>query len=382
MRVLHVITGPLGLGGAEVMLCRLLQGWGHEGTSHEVVCLTRLGVVAARIRQLGVRTHALNMSRVPDPRALWRLTRLMAGFRPDVVQTWMYHADLLGGMAAKLEGGAKIVWGIHNNALDPGAHRTTRWTISLCARLSHHVPDRIVCVSRAAKDLHAAAGYAPEKFVVLPNGFDLAQFRPDVASRREVREELGLGEAEVVIGLVARTHPQKDHGTFLRAASILARQRPEVRFLMCGEGVTIANRDLRCAAAEAGLVDRVQMLGKREDVQRVMSAFDIGTLSSTSEAFPLVIGEAMACGVPCVVTDVGDCAFLVGETGLAVPAQNPEALARAWERLVDEGPDGRRRRGAAARDRIARNFSLGRVAQEYASLYRQILDGDGQQLAG
>jgi glycosyltransferase involved in cell wall biosynthesis len=373
MRILHVITGPLGLGGAEVMLHRLLAASDLESSTHEVVCLTEAGVVADRIRALGVKTHALGLRRLPDPRALARLARLMTAFRPDVVQTWMYHADLVGGVTAALATDAKIVWGIHNNALDPGAHRTTRWTVRVCARLSRRIPDRIVCVSRASAELHAAAGYAREKLVVLPNGFDVRRFRPDPAARRELRRELGLEDAHVVVGLVARIHPQKDHLTFVRAAELLAARRPDVRFLLCGLGTSPPDPPLAAAIARAGLEERMLLLGRREDVQRVMCGLDVGTLSSTSEAFPLVVGELMACGVPCVVTDVGDCAFLVGDTGLAVPPRDPQALARAWEALVDEGAEARRQRGLAARDRIARHFDIARIAGEYDRLYREAL---------
>jgi glycosyltransferase involved in cell wall biosynthesis len=375
MRILHIITGPLGMGGAEVMLQRLIEASDLDEATHEVVCLRQLGVVADRIRELGIKTHAMHMTRLPDPRAMLRLMRQIAEFDPDVVQTWLYHADLIGGLAAKLAGGAKIVWGIHNNALDPQGHRTTRWIMAASARLSRRVPDRIVCVSHASMNLHVAAGYARERFIVIPNGFDVGQFRPDATDRRRVREQLGVAPAEVVIGLIARTHPQKDHPSFLRAARTLAGRHAGARFLLCGEGTTAANGELVRAIAEAGLTDRVQLLGPRGDVHRIMNAVDIGALSSTSEAFPLVIGELMACGVPCVVTDVGDCAFLVGDTGLVVPARDPEALARAWEALILEGADGRRRRGLAARARIAAHFTLPRIAEAYSALYRRLLEG-------
>lgn len=374
MRVLHVIT-DLGLGGAEVMLHRLLEATAPGCGSSEVVSLTDLGVVAERIERLGVRIRAIGMTRIPNPVRLLRLRRVVEEVRPDVVQTWMYHADLLGGVAARWAGGCRVVWGIHNNALDPVAHRTTRLAVALGARLSRRVPDAIVCVSSAARDLHVGLGYAPEKMVVLPNGFDLARFRPDEADRRDVRRELGVGDETVLVGLVARVDPQKAHGTFVRAAGLLARRRPDVRFLLCGAGTTRANEALVAAIRHEQVLDRFLLLGQRTDVHRVMNALDVGTLSSTSEAFPLVVGECMACGVPCVVTDVGDCRLLVGDTGLVVPARSPEALARAWEELAAAGPEARRRRGRAARDRIAARFDIASVAAEYAGLYERLLAG-------
>ncbi len=373
MRVLHVITALNG-GGAEMMLHHLLRASDPEMTQ-EVVSLTDRGIVGDQIEQLGVRTHALGMRRVPSPARMLRLVRLIDDFRPDVVQTWMYHADLLGGLAARLAGGARIFWGLHNGTLDSRkTRRTTRWTVALCARLSHRIPDGIVSVSRAARDLHVRSGYDARKFVFIPNGFDLAQFRPSVVTRREVRQELRLDEAATVIGLIARVDPQKDHATFIRAAALVARRRTDVRFLLCGDGATPENGDLFRTISETGLPDRFLLLGRRRDVPRIMNAIDVGTLSSAyGEAFPLAIGEAMASGVPCVVTDLGDCAHLVGDTGRVVRPRDAEALARALDELVAIGPEGRRRLGVAARERIAEHFSLPRIVEAYAALYRGTL---------
>jgi glycosyltransferase involved in cell wall biosynthesis len=378
MRVMHVITG-LGLGGAESMLYRMLEASDPAELSQEVVSLKDLGALGEPIQRLGIPTHALGLSRRPSPLKLLRLARLMRTFDPDVVQTWMYHADLIGGVAAKLSSRARIVWGIHNSTLDPThTRRTTHWTMAACARLSTQVPDAIVSVSRSSRDLHVAAGYAARKFEVIPNGFDLAQFRPDPAQRRQLRSELGLPDDAVVIGLVARVEPQKDHENFVRAAGVLARRHSEARFLLCGTGATWENASLSGALAREGLRDRFLLLGRRNDVCRVMTALDVGTLSSAwGEAFPLAIGEAMACAIPCVVTDLGDCAELVGDTGWVVPPRDPVTLAQAWEACVRLGPEGRRRRGMAARERIAASFSLPRVVERYVSLYRRVTQAPG-----
>jgi glycosyltransferase involved in cell wall biosynthesis len=375
----HVITGPLGTGGAEVMLHALIQASDPERTWHEVISLTDLGCVADRIRELGVRTRPLGMSRnrfrIPNPVKVLRLAGLIRELRPHVVQTWLYHADLIGGVAARLAGGCRVFWGIHNSTLDAThTRRTTRWTVAVCARLSRAVPDGVVSVSRAARDLHVAAGYDARKFTVIPNGFDLARFRPDPGARHAARAELGLPEEAVVVGLVARLDPQKDHRNFIRAAALLASRRPHARFLLCGEGAAPGNGELVREIAEHGLLDRFLLLGRRSDVPRIMNALDVGTLSSAfGEAFPLAIGEAMACGVPCVVTDLGDSAYLVGDTGRVVPPRDPGALARAWEALVDAGPEGRHALGRAARDRVADRFGLPRVVDAYAQLYRSAL---------
>jgi glycosyltransferase involved in cell wall biosynthesis len=375
MRVLHVITG-LDLGGAEVMLERLVRT--YREASHEVVSLIDLGIVADRIAGAGVRTRALHMRRTPNPTPLLRLARMIREYRPDVVQTWMYHADLIGGLAAKVAGSTKIVWGIHCSTLDRQAHLTTRCIVAALARLSHRVPNHIVCVSRAARTLHVDLGYEASKFTIIPNGFDLEEYRPDSAARIEARQALGVPDDITLIGLVARVEPQKDHQNFIRAAAELVRRSSDVRFLLCGAGATPDNRELARALAQHRLSSRFQLLGRRTDVPRVLRGLDLATLSSGwGEAFPLVIGEAMACGVPCVVTDVGDCAELVGDTGRTVAPRDPVALARAWEELVLAGAEARARMGAAARRRIETSYGLASVAAQYDRVYRRVMGSAG-----
>jgi glycosyltransferase involved in cell wall biosynthesis len=378
--VLHVIT-DLRVGGAEMMLHRLLQTAELKDYSHEVLSLTEVGPVGERLRRLGIATRALGLRRVPDPVRLIRLARYVKRMRPALVQTWMYHANLIGGLAAKLTRGVPVVWAIHSSALDPKTtHRTTLFVVALCAWLSRWLPDRIVAVSRTSRDHHVRTGYEARKFIVLPNGFDLQQYRPDSATRREARAELGVDEDQILIGLVARIDPVKDHLGFVRAAALLAKRHPGVRFLFCGDGTTPSNQELAFAIDQAALRDRFLLLGAREDVPRIMNALDIATLCSASgEAFPLVVGEAMACGVPCVVTDLGDCAHLVGDTGKVVPTRDPEALAGAWEELVRLGSLGRQGLGVRARTRIETHFSLKRVASDYAAIYRDLLGGTAQE---
>jgi glycosyltransferase involved in cell wall biosynthesis len=381
MRVLHIITGPLAFGGAEVMLYRLIAASRSGEMSHEVMSLTELGVVADQIRELGVPTHALGMPRnrfrIPDPLKLMRLVAFIRASRPDVVQTWLYHADLLGGLAAKLAGGPRIFWGLHNSTVDKvHTRRTTRWTMAVCAKVSRRIPDGIVTVSRTARDLHVAAGYDPGKFVFIPNGFDVTTLRPDAEVRRRARAELGLPEGAIAIGMVARFDPQKDHPNFIRAAAVLAPRLAGVRFVLCGLGAAPDNAALLRLLTEHGVQDRFHLLGRRSDIPRVMNALDVCTMTSSyGEALPLAIGEAMSCGVPCVVTDVGDSAYLVGDSGRVVPPRDSSALAAAWESLARLEPDARRRLGLAARERIAQRFALARVVEQYADLYRRALGG-------
>jgi glycosyltransferase involved in cell wall biosynthesis len=375
VKIAHVITG-LNTGGAETMLYKLLSGMDRGTFEARVVSLTDVGPVGEKIRALGVPVRALGMRRgVPDPRGVWQLTRWLKEDKPNLVQTWMYHADLVGGLAARLAGNIPVVWGVRHSNLDPGGNkRTTIWTAKACARLSHRLPIRIVCCSETSRAVHTELGYAHKKMVVIPNGFDLTAFKPDPAARESVRQELGISKDALLIGLVGRFDPQKDHRNFVAAAARLSAAYPEVHFPLCGDGATWDNAELAGWIEAAGIRQRFHLLGRREDMPRLTAALDIASSSSSyGEGFPNIIGEAMACGVPCVVTDVGDSAFIVGDTGLVVPPRDPDALATAWRKLIELGPEGRRRLGAVARRRVEERFSLPTVVSQYQKLYRGVI---------
>jgi glycosyltransferase involved in cell wall biosynthesis len=285
----------------------------------------------------------------------------------------MYHANLVGALAARLAGNVPVVWGIHHSVLDPRVDkRRTMFVNRACALLSGKFPARIVFCSQAAVRIHKELGYHTKRLEVIPNGFDLEQVKPDPAARASVREELGVPAEALLIGMAARFHPYKDHRNFLRAAGQLRRKMPEVQFLLCGMNVDWQNAQLAAWIQEEGLRGCVHLLGARRDVSRLFAAMDIATTSSVSEAFPIAIGEAMACGTPCVVTDVGDSALIVGDTGHVVPPGDPQALAQAWGRLIEAGPEMRCRLGMAARRRIQQHFALPSIVERYQAVYSEL----------
>jgi glycosyltransferase involved in cell wall biosynthesis len=213
-------------------------------------------------------------------------------------------------------------------------------------------------------------GFDESKMSVIENGFDLSRFVPDRTSTEDVRKELGLPADGSLIGMAARYHPQKDHANFVRAASILAWKRQDVDFLLWGNNVDDSNLDLAGLVQSVDLQDHVHMLGLRMDGQRLFSALDIATLSSAyGEAFPQVIGEAMAWGVPCVVTDVGDSARIVENTGRVIPPRDPQALAKAWDELLSMPEAERTGLGLSARERIKNLFSLETATKKYSQIY-------------
>ncbi len=372
--VTHIITA-LDPDGAEKMLYRLVSAMDGTRFENEVISLTDLGPMTEKLQAAGIRVRALGMTRgSANPYYLAKLAGWLRKMpAQQIIQTWMYHADLVGGLAAKLAGCAGLVWNIRHSELHPGVDkRHTIWTAKACAMLSSRLPRRIICASEASRTFHEKLGYAHDRMEVIPNGFDLDLFRPDGNARDAVRRELGVGPSTLLIGYVARKHPVKDHRTFLEAAGLLHKQFPDVRFVLCGDGATQDDADLKNWSEMAGVRDACFFFGRRDDIPHVINAFDLATSSSTSEAFPNALAEAMACGVPAVVTNVGDSRSILGETGSVVPPRDPKALAQAWAALIQAGPDIRSRLGEAARARVQSHFSMPTVVRAYETLYTDI----------
>lgn len=372
---MHVIVG-LNIGGAELMLGRLIEIHRRRqgGIEHHVISLTTVGVLGAQMRGAGISVTALGMkSALQAPLALLRLIRLVRHWRPDVVQTWMYHADLLGGVGARLAGCRHVIWGIRTTDIAKGGSRATAVVRWLCARLSCRVPHTIVCAAGAARRLHAALGYCADRMVVIPNGFDLTRLQaaaPDVAA---LRRTCGLEGDVLVVGTLGRFNAVKDQQNFVRAAGVLARQYSGLRFLMVGRGCDAANPVLAAWIAATGFPERFILLGERADVPVCLAAMDVFALTSRTEGFPNVLAEAMAMGRPCVSTDVGDAAVVLGDCGEVVPPEDAQALAAGLQRLLALRAERRAAFGMAGRKRIEQEFSMERCAERFAAVYENVL---------
>lgn len=372
MRIIHVITG-LGDGGAEAVLYRLCL---HDpGNQHMVVSLSGPGKYGPRLRRLGFPVYCLNMA--PGrlkPRGLWQLWRLLRVERPDLVQTWMYHANLAGGVVAWLAGSIDTVWGIHHTTLERGkSKRTTILLARLSAWLSRGVPRKIVYCSDSAAAVHESIGYSPDRKAVIYNGYDLTEFKPNAAWALAVRQELGIDPDAILIGMVGRFDPQKDHPNLLHALAHVRALGHEIYCLLVGNGLELKNELLMSWIDERSLNDRVLPVGQRTDVPAIMNALDVHVLSSAyGEAFPNVLSESMACGTPCVTSDVGDSALIVGDTGWVVPPKNPDALAGALVQAVIALSDKEAwaQRQKDCRERIESNFSVDAMVTRYNEVWQ------------
>ncbi len=374
-RITHVINN-IGSGGAEKTLLRVLASADPAAASMNVVTLIPGDGLLDQFQAAGIPVTCLSRSGGTLSKLLLtgRLTRHLKETRPEVVVTWLYHSNLIGSLAARRAGNLPLVWNIHHSELDHRAKRSTRLVFSLGRRLSHKQPKRVVYVAETGKAAHLRQGYCEQVSTVIPNGFDLNEFRPSDAARFEVRRQLGIGPAAVLIALVARFHPDKDPENFIRAAAHIRAQRPGVRFALCGIGMTPQNGPLMSLLAQHGVGDVCHLLGVRRDVSQLLAAADLALMSSVTEAFPNVLGEAMACGTPCVSTDVGDVRLILGSTGRSVPVRDARALARATLEMLALPAAVREALGLRARERIREQFALGQIANRHLRLWLTAAD--------
>lgn len=373
MNLVLVITN-LSTGGAEAVLLDLLRHIDRRKYKPSVVSLIGLGEVGPRIQALGIPVHVLGMSRgVPNPMMLLRLTMLLRRLQPDVVHTWMYHADLLGGLAARLAGCNRVVWGIHHCNLSKNLNKSsTLRVVKVNALLSRWLPAGMVACSTVAKEVHAAVGYAVDKLHIIPNGFDLSRFCPSDEARISVRAELGLPSDTPLVGLIARFDQQKNHFGFVEAAALAHAKRPDVHFLLAGTNVDRDNAALNGIIAARDLKAHMHLLGRRDDVPRLMAALDVLALSSHGESFGNVLCEAMACGIPCVTTDSGGPAEVVGDTGRVVAVGDMAALAQELVGVLNLPPDQKAELAARARARVVANYEIGHVTRLHEVLYERL----------
>lgn len=373
-RLLHIITG-LGTGGAERALFALLSGGLAKRFDCAVLSLSDEGTMGAPIRKLGVPVHALGMRKgLPTPGTLVRLRDELRLLRPDVIQGWMYHGNLAASFAQKLSSNRpRLVWNIRHSLYDLGHEKPFTRHVIRANRTFSRGPEAIIYNSSLARNQHERFGLAGRSSVVIPNGFDLSQWRPDPKGNATVRREFGLDSDDLIVGHVARFHPMKDHATFLRAAVEVASRVSNARFLLVGREVHLNKPELRGIVPD-NLVPRFIFAGEMTNVSRLVQAMDVLCSSSLSEAFPNVLGEAMASGVPCVTTDVGDCACIVGDTGFVVPSRDAAALAEAIAALLQMPREERVDLGARARDRVASRYGIDTIVGRYSDLYCDLID--------
>lgn len=369
---MHIISG-LYVGGAEIALFNLLNKTDKERISSLVVSMGEIGPVGEKLSLSGIPVKSLGMRRgVRAFLGMISLVQLIKKENPDVIQTWMHHADFFGTLAAIIAGNFPVVWNVRCAELKRKDHGAALfWILWLLAKLSR-IPKAIIVNSAEGKKAHQKLGYKAKRWEIIPNGIPTNKFVPSAWARENVRKSLGLDPTTPLIGLVARFHPMKDHNNFLEAAAELVKKRPEVHFLMVGKGIDHENLYLVRLIDQYGLGGRVHLLGERDDIATMTAALDIATCSSYSEGFPNVLGEAMSSEVLCVSTKVGDAEELIKGVGEIVPPQDSVAMAQAWSKLLALEQGERQSLGKKARDRVKNKFSLFHTVSRYEKVYREV----------
>ncbi len=369
--VLFITTG-LSAGGAEQSLIRLLSGLRGGPVRPALASLRSGGSLADAAAALDLPFMELDMEKGGTERVAGtiRLVRFARAFRPDILQGWMYHGNAAASLTSLAMPGSRVFWAVRQSL---GAPETEHAGTSRLIRRSVHLhrrPEIIVYNSAVAARDHEELGYPEHRRMVIPNGFDTDRFRPDPDARDQVRKELGLSRDTRLIGMVARHHPVKDHAGFLKAAAVLAGAEPDVHYLLTGAGVTDDNRELSDQVRSLDLTSRCHLLGERNDIPAVTAALDIAALTSISEGFPNVIGEAMACGVPVAATCAGEVPELLDGIGTVVPCGDPDRMAAAWRGLLEMPAERRRSLADAGRARIQDRFGITRMISSFEKLYQ------------
>ena len=376
--VLH-FAYSIGGGGAEAMLMNLAETLDPARFRTVVVAMNARPWThqLKRLHEAGVDVHDLESTTYLNSRTLTRLHAVLRAERPDIVQTWTHHADLVGGWAARVAGVRNIVWSIHCREIhrNPGdSDGKMAFFRRALAFSSRFVPRRIISCSAAAIEDHDAIGYPRAKMRWIPNGINAERFVPDPDAGLDTRAELKLPANAPVIGYVGRFHEMKDLATFLRAAALLQTRVPEAYFIFCG-GVEIqlgeVERELLAMLPQR---QQVRFESFRADPWRLYPALSVFSLSSRTEACPMTVIEAMSCGVPCVTTDVGDCGRLLEGVGQVVPMRDHSALASAWEKALQLGAAAREEIAQRSRQRVLEKFTISHAARQYAETYAQLLE--------
>ncbi len=372
---LHIlfITSGLKTGGAERLLLRLLPALQNYGIEVFVICLTGEDVISKQLRDEGIRVHCLGIRWSNLFSSVFALRKIVREFAPDLVQTWLYHADLLGGLIARLTSNKPVIWGVRNSKLNSSSLSFgTRMVILLCRLVSRWIPTHVVACAYKAKEAHVRMGYPPELFTVIQNGVDITEFCPNPILTTQYHSDYGYSKNDIVIGYAGRFDSNKNHIGFLRALTNI-KYLESIRILMCGTGVDSSNNQLSDKIHDFGLSGKVVLLGCLQDMPKFYRCIDLYVSSSISEGFPNTVAEAMSCGVPCVVTDVGDSTEIVGDAGVTVAVNDDHAMAKAIDECLQLMQTSFwQQRKIAARERIKAHFSVQRMAAAYAALYRKL----------
>lgn len=371
MKVIHIIIG-LNVGGAELMLKRLVLS-SQSTVEHVVISLTTIGEIGQELKLKGITVYTLELKGILNIAVVFvKLLSIIKRESPDIVQTWMYHADLIGGISAKLSGIDNIVWNVRSTYIDQNTSFLTKKIQKLCALLSHTIPKKIIFAAEKSKLVHRELGYNQEKLITISNGFEIDKIKSNSDDVQNLKFSLGLTNNEIVIGCIGRFNHAKGFDIFVKAAGELLSYNKNIRFLMIGRDM-VNNPLLEQWINDTHSVNSFILLNERKDIPNCLALMDIFCLASRTEGFPNVLGEAMVMERLCVSTDVGDAALLLGDCGFIVEPERPDLLSEALLRALQLIPQQKEELGQKARRRVVEFYSMQACANKFMAVYQSIV---------
>jgi len=367
--ILYIIT-DLNIGGAENLLFRLLSKLDKDKYNPVVISIASKGKIGKKIEKEGIKVFSLNInsfiSLFPGILKLFYRIRII---NPRIIHTFLVHSALLS-LIAKMKYSSTIIWNIFSSDLSYKSNNyLTVIVIKICALLSKFVPDKIILDSKSSYKAHKKAGYNDKIMKVIYNGIDTKIFYFNDKVRKTYRNKFFPNNNELVIGLIARYHPVKGHDVFIKAAGLLSQQINNVKFLLNGRGVNEENIELMKLINNQNIKNICHFSNEDLDILEFLSACDILVSSSYYESFPMMICEAMSSRIPCVVTNVGDCAKIVADTGIIVDKGDSIAIAKSLVKLINMNKESRLQLGKRARLRIKSLFSEKLMIKNYSNTY-------------
>lgn len=373
MKVLHIITS-LHPDGAQQMLKRVVMGQ-MSGVTHAVVSLAAPVGLSEYFRDAGVELHHLHLRKLCNPFSAARaFAEVVALSKPDLIHSWLYHANLISGLTTRMLGSSAppLIWGLRGSLVKIRPSTLPLWGVIYWTKCISRTPQRIVANSPVSLEQHVTLGYPKDRLSFLPNGFDSERIFRNEAVRSELRSKLGIGPTDAAILVCGRDDPTKGFPVFLCAFAKVVESVPSAIAIMVGRDVD-TSVELTKLISEMGLHDKVRRVGYTVNPEHYMSAADIGCSSSLSEGFPNVVAESMLCELPMVVTDVGMSKDIVGEYGKVVVPGEPIALAEALIEGIRAGSATQRQLGKLSRQRIVDRYGIATILSETRIMYERLL---------